>query len=68
MHIANDALHKFARTTASSDETDESVFLASVKDQVYIKEKSIASELVELWDKEWDQNPKRLIEWCEKDK
>lgn len=68
VHIANDALHKFARTTASSDETDESVFLAPVKDQVYIKEKSIASELVELWDKEWDQNPKRLIEWCEKDK
>ncbi|MBT3865279.1 hypothetical protein HOE67_02570 [Candidatus Peregrinibacteria bacterium] len=67
IHIANDALHKFARTTASSDATDESVFLASIKDQIYIKEKSIASEMVELWKNDWDENPKRLIEWCEKE-
>ena len=68
VHIANEALHKFARQTASSDTTDESLFLAPLKDQIYIKEKSIASEMVELWEKEWDKNPRRLIEWCEKDK
>ncbi len=64
VHIANEALHRFNRTTASNDEDDESVYLAPLKEQVYIKEKSIAREIVDLWEKEWEQNPKRLLDWC----
>ena len=43
---------------------DESVFLAPLKEQIHIKEKSPAEELVEKWEKEWNKDPKRLIEWC----
>jgi len=63
--LANEKLHKFSRTSGADTETDESIFLAALKEQIYIKEKSPAEELAELWEKEWNHDPKHLLEWCE---
>ena len=65
INLANEKLHKFSRTSGADTETDESIFLAALKEQIYIKEKSPAEELAELWEKEWNHDPKHLLEWCE---
>jgi glutamate--cysteine ligase len=64
--IANDALHRFARTDVT--DVDESIFLAPLKEQIFIKEKSPAEELVALYEGEWNGDLSRIIEWCETDK
>jgi glutamate--cysteine ligase len=65
--LANETLHKFGNTDlAHSDQgQDESVYLVPLKEQIYIKECSLAEEIRALWDGEWKQDPRRLIEWCE---
>ncbi|MBD3360598.1 hypothetical protein GF366_02225 [Candidatus Peregrinibacteria bacterium] len=67
IHIANESLHKFGRKSSIGDDKDESIHLANLKEQIYIKEKSPAEEMTDLWEKEWDKNPKKLLEWCEKE-
>jgi glutamate--cysteine ligase len=64
--IANDALHRFARTDVT--EVDESVYLTPLKEQIFIKEKSPAEELVALYEGEWNRDLSRIVEWCETDK
>ncbi len=61
--IANEKLHGFERTEATQD--DETVFLAPLKEQIFIKEKSPAQEMRDLWEGDWNQNPARILEWCE---
>lgn len=64
INLSSDKLHKFGRTSAGDDK-DESIFLAPLKEQIYIKEKSPAEEIVELWNGEWEKNPRKLVEWCQ---
>lgn len=61
--LSNEKLHGFERTEASED--DEAVYLAPLKEQIFIKEKSPAEEMRDLWEGEWNQNPARILEWCE---
>lgn len=61
--LSNEKLHGFERTEANED--DETVYLAPLKEQIFIKEKSPAEELRDLWEGEWNQNPVRILEWCE---
>ena len=61
--LSNEKLHGFERTEAS--EEDEAVYLAPLKEQIFIKEKSPAEEMRDLWEGEWNQNPVRILEWCE---
>ncbi|MDD5469678.1 MAG: glutamate-cysteine ligase family protein [Candidatus Peribacteraceae bacterium] len=61
--LANEKLHSFGRL--DSTETDESVYLCALKEQVYIKEQSFAEELRELWQYDWKQDTTRVLEWCE---
>ena len=67
IEISNEALHRFNKTKAVNNEEDESIYLAPLKEQIFIKEKSVAKELAELWQKDWGQDPRRLLEWCEED-
>jgi glutamate--cysteine ligase len=60
--IANEALHSLKHLDASGN--DESVYLAPLKEQIFIKEKSTAEELVELWEGEWNEDTRRILEWC----
>lgn len=62
--LSNEKLHAFGRTTAA--EEDEAVFLTPLKEQIYIKEKSPAEEMVALWETEWNHDPRRILEWCER--
>lgn len=61
--IANEKLHGFERTEATED--DEAIYLAPLKEQIFIKEKSPAEEMRDLWEGEWNKNPARILEWCE---
>lgn len=61
--LSNEKLHGFERTEANAE--DESVYLAPLKEQIFIKEKSPAEEMRDLWEGEWNQNPARILEWCE---
>lgn len=63
--LSNEKLHGFERTEATED--DETVYLAPLKEQIFIKEKSPAEEMRDLWEGEWHQNPVRILEWCEQD-
>jgi glutamate--cysteine ligase len=63
--IANEKLHSFERTDASQD--DESIYLSTIKEQIFIKEKSPAEELAELYDNEWNADLSRILEWCDID-
>jgi len=67
IEISNDALHKFDNTQAVDHTQDESIYLAPLKEQIFIKEKSVAEELVGKWGSEWNQNPQKILEWCEKE-
>jgi len=60
--IANEALHNLKHLDASGN--DESVYLAPLKEQIFIKEKSPSEELVELWEGEWNKDTRRIVEWC----
>jgi glutamate--cysteine ligase len=60
--IANEALHNLKHIDASGN--DESVYLAPLKEQIFIKEKSPSAELVELWDGEWNKDTRRVVDWC----
>ena len=61
--LSNEKLHLFERTDAADD--DESIYLTPLKEQIFIKEKSPAEELVSLYEGEWDGNLNRILEWCE---
>jgi len=61
--IANEKLHLFERNDAQDH--DESIFLAPLKEQIFIKEKSFAEELVELYEGEWNQDTSRILQWSE---
>ena len=61
--IANEKLHLFERGDAQGH--DETVFLAPLKEQIFIKEKSFAEELVELYENEWNRDASRILEWSE---
>ncbi|MCF7844941.1 MAG: hypothetical protein K9M03_03895 [Kiritimatiellales bacterium] len=61
--IANEKLHQFERTDAQED--DESIYLAALKEQIFIKEKSFAEELKELYKGDWNNDSSRILEWCE---
>lgn len=61
--LSNEKLHGFERREATED--DESVYLAPLKEQIFIKEKSPAEEMRDLWEGEWNKNPARILEWCE---
>ena len=63
--IANEKLHCFERTDAQ--EYDESVYLAPLKEHVFIKEQSFSEELIPLYDTEWNQDIGRVLKWCEQD-
>lgn len=67
IEIANDALHRLQNTKAIDDGEDESIYLAPLKEQIFIKEKSVAEELVDLWEGDWDRDQRRLLEWCEEE-
>ncbi|PIQ76634.1 hypothetical protein COU78_05050 [Candidatus Peregrinibacteria bacterium CG10_big_fil_rev_8_21_14_0_10_49_24] len=61
--IANESLHSFSNTDASDN--NESIFLAPLKEQILIKEKSPSEELLELWEGPWNKDARRILEWCE---
>lgn len=61
--LSNEKLHGFERTEAT--EADETVYLAPLKEQIFIKEKSPAEEMRDLWEGEWNKNPARILEWCD---
>lgn len=61
--LSNEKLHGFERTEAN--EADEAVYLAPLKEQIFITEKSPAEEMRDLWEGEWNKNPARILEWCE---
>jgi len=65
MTIANEKLHSFDRKDANNH--DESVYLSSMKKQIFIEEKSPAEELVSLYENEWNNHLSRILEWCEKE-
>lgn len=46
---------------------DESVYLRSIKDFVFVKEQSPGRHVAELWEENWKRNPEKLIEWCRYD-
>ena len=60
--IANEALHRLNHLDASGN--DETIYLAPLKEQIFIKEKSPAEELVDLWGGEWNKDTRRIVEWC----
>jgi glutamate--cysteine ligase len=61
--IANEKLHGFERFNAK--EEDESIYLAPLKEQIFIREKSPAEEIVSLFEGEWNGDLNRILEWCE---
>ncbi|MFC1662889.1 glutamate-cysteine ligase family protein [Patescibacteria group bacterium] len=61
IQIANNGLHKIAKKNSKGE--DESIFLNPIKEQILIKEKSIAEEIRDLWRGEWRQNPEELIKY-----
>lgn len=63
IHLADEKLKGFARH--NGQEEDESIFLESLKKQIYIKEKNLAQEITERWKGDWQKNPNALIDWCE---
>ncbi len=63
--IANEKLHSFQRMDAANE--DETRYLSVIKEQIFIKEKSPAEELVHLYEHEWNGDLKRILEWCEID-
>jgi glutamate--cysteine ligase len=60
--MANESLHEMKELNSASE--DESVFLAPLKQRVYIDERSPADEILRLWESEWNRNPRSLLEWC----
>ena len=63
--LANEKLHAFERTDAA--EEDESLYLAPLKEQIYIKELSPAEELKQLFEGDWDGSLKHIVTWCEEE-
>lgn len=61
--MASESLHAFKAMDAAGD--DESVYLAPLKQRVFIDEESPAEEILRKWESEWQRNPKSLLEWCE---
>lgn len=61
--MATESLHSFKNIDASGD--DESVFLAPLKQRIFIDEESPAEEILRRWETEWQRNPKSLLAWCE---
>jgi len=62
--ISTEALHRFQRIDGSG--ADESAYLAPLKEQIHIREKSIAEEIAILWEKDWAGDPLRLLEYCDR--
>jgi glutamate--cysteine ligase len=63
--LATESLHSFKNVNAAGD--DESVFLAPLKQRIFIDEESPAEEILRKWETEWQHNPKSLLEWCEEE-
>jgi glutamate--cysteine ligase len=61
--LATESLHSFKNIDATGE--DESVFLAPLKQRVFIDEESPAEEILRRWETDWQRNPKSLLEWCE---
>lgn len=61
--ISNEALHKISNLDVTG--TDESVYMAPLKEQIFIKEQSPAEEMVSLYETAWDGDVRRVLEWCE---
>lgn len=62
--LANEMLHGFERLDAT--ESDESVYLKPLKEQIFIKEESPAEELRRLFHTDWNGDIARIVPWCEK--
>lgn len=62
--FATDKLRSFERL--DSAQQDESMYLQEIKEQILIKEKSYAEELLQLWETEWNRQLQPLVAWCEK--
>jgi glutamate--cysteine ligase len=63
LKLANDSLHSFK--VMNGEGQDESIFLAPLKEQIYIKEVCPADEILRLWESEWQRNYVNLLQWCE---
>lgn len=63
--IASDYLKSFKILNERHE--DESVYLASIKDFVFVKEKSPGTFVGEQWEAGWKHNHERFIEWCRYD-
>lgn len=59
--IANENLKSFKNLNEKNE--DESVYLESLKEFIFIKEKSPARYLIEKWENEWGKDNKKLVEW-----
>ena len=63
LKMANESLHGFKVLDGSGQ--DESIFLALLKEKIYINEASLADEMLRLWESEWSRNYANLLAWCE---
>ncbi len=62
LKISNDSLHSFKVFDGNGN--DESIFLAPLKEQIFIREKTMAEEILNLWETEWSRNYANLLRWC----
>lgn len=62
--LANEMLHGFKRLDGA--EEDESIYLAPLKEQIFIKEESPAEELRRLFETDWNGDISRIVPWCER--
>lgn len=63
LKMANESLHAFKQQDGSGQ--DETIFLAPLKEYIYIKERSPADEILRHWETDWSRNFTNLLKWCE---
>lgn len=62
--IANEKLHDFNNRDARG--RDESYYLNPLKKQIFIKEKSLSQEMLDLYATRWNKDLTHLLRWCER--
>jgi len=64
LEIASSSLQD--RHTKMNRQIDASRFLWPIKEYIFVREQSPSEYVMEMWKKEWKNNPRKLIEWSGK--
>ncbi len=64
LELSSRKLSEFSRL--NHIDQDESILLDPLRDLAFKRKATVADEIIAQWENDWNQNPEKLIEYCEK--